>query len=311
MKSYEQMAADVLRRAEDCHRRRRTLTRSAVAASGALLVVLAGVWCTLPFGGDGGSGDPLVQEQPAPKASSQLQVSYVLEDGWTVEKMKPQIETEMRYKLSVIDTRGLTAEQREVLRQEMVAQQEQELLAFDSEFYSGHSVGGGGVNSAWNNALFSTLRVGVFQLDISEEKTVESLRAECSSVYGEAEFGIHSGNFIDQKVPYQAKLYDGTEQRMEKETRHGNVFLHAMGVALDGATYDRIQADGVFYIRWKPAAKLYEVLNDDPQKALSDFSDQLTIIVNYTDGSSESHRLDIVFHDDGTINAVCRGVEIK
>ena len=309
MKTYEKMAQDALRRIDEenriCCRRRQQVFRTAVAVGCAVLTVLVG------------AGVPFLtkNEQPhhsgetvKPIAISVLQVAYLGENGWDRSAMKEQIETQMRYKLSVVDTRGMTTTQRQALFLKMVAKQEENLLEFDPEFYSGNSIGGGGVNNGWDNALFETYRAGVFQLDIHKGKTVENIRAECSSIYGEAEFSIHSRNFIGQKIAYQAKWYDGTERRIEKETRHGNVFLHAMGVALDGDTYDLIQSDGGFYIRWKPSAKLYEVLNEDPNKALSDFSDQMTITVNYTDGTREEHRIDMVFHDNGNIGAVYQGV---
>ncbi len=304
MKTYEQMARDVLRRIDDINvnrrRRRQNALRATVAVSCAVLTVLAGAGVPSLMPKESTiSSDETVK----PIATSVLQIAYLSENGWNRRVMKEQIETQMRYKLSVIDTRGLTTTQRETLRQEKVAQLEQEL----SEFYSEYSSGGGGVNSAWDNALFVTLRGGSFQLDLNEEKEVESIRAECSSIYGEAEFGIHSINLVGQKVAYQAKWYDGIEQRTEKETRHGNVFLHAMGVTLDGKTYDCIRQNGEFYIRWKPSSKLYETLNDNPSRPLSEFSDQMTITVNYTDGSRDNHKIDIVFHDDGNIGAVYHG----
>ena len=308
MKTYEQMAQDVLQRIEDINvrrrRRRQNTLRAAVAVSCAVLTVLAGIGVPSLMPKESTTS---ADETVKPIATSVLQVAYLSENGWDRSEMKEQIETQMRYKLSVVDTRGLTTIQREALRQEMVAKQEQELLAFDPEFYSGNSIGGGGVNNGWDNALFVTFCAGVFQLDLNEEKTVESIRAECRSIYGEAEFGIHSIKLVGQKVAYQAKWYDGTEQRTEKETRHGNVYLHAMSVALDGATYDRIRQDGDFYIRWKPSSKLYEALNDNPDRPLSEFSDQMTITVNYTDGSRDNHKIDIVFHDDGNIGAVYHG----
>ncbi len=308
MKTYEQMAQDVLKRIDDVNVNRQhcrqNVLRATVAVSCAVLTVLAGagIPSLMPKESTTSSAGTV-----KPIATSVLQVAYLSENGWDRSVMKEQVETQMRYKLSVVDTRGMTTTQRQALFQKMVAKQEQELLAFDPDFYNGNSIGGGGVNNGWDNALFETYRAGVFQLDIEEKKKVESIRAECSSIYGEAEFYIYSINFVGKKVPYQAKWYDGTEQRMEKETRHGNVYLYAKGVALDGDTYDLIQSDGGFYIRWKPSLKLYEVLNDNPQKALSDFSDQMTITVNYTDGSMESHQLDIVFHDDGNIGVVYQG----
>lgn len=309
MKTYDRMAQDALQRivVENGKRRirRQNAFRASVAVGCAVLAVLVGA--CVPFLTQNEQPDSL-SETVTPIAASVLQVAHFSEGGLDRSAMKEQIETQMRYKLSVIDTRGMTAAQRQALFQKMVAKQEEKLLEFDPGFYSGNSIGGGGVNNGWDNALFETYRAGVFQLDIHKGKTVENIRAECSSIYGEAEFSIHSRNFIGQKIAYQAKWYDGTERRIEKETRHGNVFLHAMGVALDGDTYDLIQSDGGFYIRWKPSAKLYEVLNEDPNKALSDFSDQMTITVNYTDGTREEHRIDMVFHDNGNIGAVYQGV---
>lgn len=311
MKTYDQMAQDVLQRIDEENDKRRARRqnafRASVAVGCAVLTMLVGAY--VPFLTQNEHPDSL-DETVKPITTSILQVAYLSENGWDRRVMEQQTETQMRYKLSVVDTRGLTAAQREALRQEMVAKQEEELLAFDPEFYSGNSIGGGGVNNAWDNALFVTYRAGVFRLDIDEEKTVKSIGAECSSIYGEAEFYIYSKNFVDKKVAYQAKLYDGTEQRIEKETRHGNVYLYAKGVELDGDTYDLIQSDGGFYIRWKPSLKLYELLNNDPNKPLSDFSDEMTITVNYADGTSENHQLDIVFHDDGTINARYNGSSV-
>lgn len=304
MKTYEQMAQDVLKRIDDVNvkrqHRRQNVLRATVAVSCAVLTVLAGVGIpSLMPKESTTSSDGTV----TPIATSVLRIAYLSENGWDRREMKEQIETQMRYRLSVIDTRGLTTVQREALRQEKVEQVHQELNGYDSDYRNG----GGSVNSAWNNALFVMLRGGSFQLELNEEKTVESIRAQCSSIYGEAEFGIHSKILVGQKIAYQAKWYDGTEQSVEKETRNGNVYLHAMSVALDGTTYDRVCSDGDFYIRWKPSSKLYEVLNEDPNKALSGFSDQMTITVKYTDGTREEHIIELVFHDDGNIGAVYQG----
>lgn len=306
MKTYEQMAHTVLQKIDEENKkkayRRQQIFRASVAVCCAVLTVLAGVGVS-HFGKD-------KQTSPSngitkPIATSVLQVAYLSENGCQRSVMKEHIETQMRYNLSVIDTRGLTTSQREALREEKVEQLERAITDNYQEFNNC----GGSVNSAWDNVLFILLHGGSFELDHGEGKTVENIYAECSSVYGEVEFGIHSKYLIDKKIVYQARWNGNeTEQRVEKETRHGNVFLHAKSIKLDGATYDRVRTDGAFYIRWKPTSKLYEVLNQDPNKALSDFSDQMTIIVNYTDGTADTHRIDMVFHDDGNIGAVYQGV---
>ena len=278
MKTYEQMAQDVLRRIDDINtvrrRRRRNALRASVALGCAALILSVG------FGIPSlrpGETVTLPGETSTPIATSVLQVAYLSESGWDRHVMKELVETKMRYKLSVIDTRAMTASQRDALWQDLVAQNEQRLLELYKEHYGehydGYGLGSAGVNNAWDNALFVTTRAGVFQLDINEEKTVESIRAECGSVYGEAEFYIYSKNFVGKKIAYQATWHDGTETRTEKETRHGNVYLYAKGVELDGDTYALALADGGYYIRWKPSRKLYEELNEDPDKALSDFSE--------------------------------------
>ena len=212
MKTYEKMARDALQRIDEENGKRRAhcrnIIRFSVAVGCAALAVFVGVG--IPF---------LVEKEQSlpsnsmvkPITTSVLQVAYLSENGWDCTVMKEQIETQMRYKLSVVDTRGMTAAQREKLRQEMVAKQEEELLKLYPEIYSEYASGGVGVNSAWDNVLFMMCRVGEFQLDINEEKMVKSIRAECSSVYSEVEFCLHSVDLVGQKVAYRAKWADTEE----------------------------------------------------------------------------------------------------
>ena len=80
-----------------------------------------------------------------------------------------------------------------------------------------------------------------------------------------------------------------------------------MAIELDGDVYEQVTTNGFYHIRWKPSSKLYDVLNENPNKRLSDFSDQMTITVTYTDGTREEHKVDMVFYGDGNINARYNG----
>lgn len=320
MKTYEQTARDALQRIDAIHTKRRCRRQNAWRATVALSCVALTVFCSaqipllspktntaLPQESHLSQTHMSVTLPPETDArivTSVLRMAYLSKGGWESHSMEKQTEMPMRYRLSVIDSRGLTVAQRDALREQRVEQLHQELVACYGDF----SEAGGSVNSAWDNALFVMLRGGSFQLDVDEQKTVESLSAECRSIYGEAEFSVHSGSLVGQKVVYRAKGQDGIERRVEEDARNGNACLHAMGITLDGATYHSVRSDGAMYIYWRPSSKMYEALNADPTKALSDFSDQMIVTVRYTDGSCERHVLDIVFHDDGSIGAIYQGV---
>lgn len=320
MKTYEQTARDALQRIDAIQTKRRHRRRNAARATVAVSCVALTVLCSAHISSPA-SKTPAVTPQDSHLAqihtsvtltpetdhrvvTSVLQMAYLSDGGWDRYAMERQTEMPMRYLLSVIDVRGLTAAQRDALREEKVEQLHQAL----SEYYEDYNEGGGNVYNAWDNALFVLLRGGSFHLDVNEQKTVESLSAECSSPYGEVEFGVHSGSLVGQKVSYEATDCDGTKRHVEEDTRNGNAYLHAMGIALDGDTYHRICGDGELNICWRPSSKMYEALNADPTAALSDFAHQMTVTVRYTDGTCESHVLDIVFHDDGSIGAIYQGV---
>lgn len=320
MKTYEQMAQDALQRINAIHIKRRCRRRNVIRATVALGCVALTVLCgaqmhslipdtpptssTNAYASGTGASVTLVPETDTRIATSVLQMAYLSKNGWDSCDMEKQTEIPMRYRLSVVDVRGLTTAQRDALREEKVEQLQQELC----DDFGDSCNARGCVKNAWDNTLFVLLRGGSFQLSVNELKKVDSLRVECSSIYGEVELGVHSINLVDQKIVYQAKNYDGIEQRVEEETRYGNIYLKAMGIALDGKTYDSICSDGELNIYWQPSSKMYEMLNADPTKALSDFVDQMTVTVRYTDGTCERHLLDIVFHDDGSIGAIYRGV---
>ena len=321
MKSYEETARDALQRIEVICTKRRCRRRNIIRTTIAMGCVALTVFCSTQLSLlTPNVSDGLPTETDAPHTSalqkptsetdtrivtSVLQMAYLSNNGWDSCDMEKQIEIPMRYRLSVVDVRGLTAAQRDALREEKVEQLLHQEL---NEYYEGYNDGGGFVNNAWDNAMFILLRGGSFQLDVEEQKTVASLSAECGSIYGEVELAVHSGNLVGEKVTYQAKNYDGIERVMEQDTRNGNAYLHGMGITMDGAIYHRIQSDGAMYIYWKPSSKMYETLNEAPTKRLSEFTDRMTITVSYTDGTCESHLLDIVFHDDGSIGAIYQGV---
>ena len=317
MKTYEQMARDALQRIDAIHSKRRCRRRNVVRATVALGCVALTVLCsaqmhslksdTPPISSNAsgtGVSVTLVPEADTRIATSVLQMAYLSKSGWDSCDMEKQTEIPMRYRLSVVDVRGLTTAQKDALREEKVEQLHQELC----DTFGDSCNARGSVKTAWDNTLFVLLRGGSFQLSVDELKKVDSLRVECSSIYGEAELGVHSKKLVGQKIAYQAKNYDGIEQRVEEETRYGNIYLKAMGIVLDGKTYDSICSDGELNIYWQPSSKMYETLNADPTMALSDFADQMTVTVRYTDGTCERHLLDIVFHDDGSIGAIYRGV---
>ena len=304
MKTYEQMAQDVLQRIDDInvrHRRRRQNTlRAAVALSCGMLTVLASVGIPLLMPKE---STILSNGTVAPIATSVLQVAYLGSDGWNSNEMRKQVETQIHYKLSVFDVRDMTADKRQTLHNQLIQEQKAETSRNDSIYrYDGWQV-----NSGWENATFVLLRGGSFQLDIQEGKSVSSIYAECTSGYGEAEFGIRMETDAIKEIGFIAECGDGESAYIKKSLENGMAYMHAERISLDEDDFAIVQQNGELYVRWKPSKLLYEVLNKDPQKQLSVLSDEMVLVVHYTDGTWEEHKIELVFYDDGNINARYNG----
>ena len=306
MKSCEEMADAVLRRAE-AYRRRRARIRSVAAVGSALAVVMVAACVAMAL--ENHRNDVQVVQLSTPKVASRLQMAYLSAEGWTTEEMKSRIETEMRYSLFVTDIRNLSSEEKERLLRAEKTQLETKAESIGVPATIGKSMM---LNLAWDNAIFALVRGGGFRLALDHSKQVKRISAACASGYGEAEIFLRSGVLEGRDIPYRAAFDDGEERELTKKVSGDGVWLHAKTVAVEQTVLMEVlgqdgKGDGDLTVCWRPCDRLYEALNENLATPLSSFSDTMTVVVTYEDDTLDIHEIDMVFEDDGAIKAVYRG----
>ena len=305
MKSYKQMAADVLHRAEVCTARKKRNQRIAVtaAAFGCLSVLIT---VNIIKIGMGTRGDTPVVEQPTVQIGSQA-----TEGSKATEGDQPQVQpsipssgedlpkedvkqnfdvvllvaispddpgTElvenltmpMNYFLRVRDLRGLFDEEREqAINEERV--QHRKLM---DESLNGASVRYGNCK-AREDYVISFVRTGCFRLQIENYNLVESISVRCSTKYGQVDIRTSDYQWL--------KGWD--------------VEIHPEDISDD---YLKRPLE----INWKYTSELLFALDEDPSMSLSTFSDVVTFTVKFLDGTVQESKVRVAIQDDGQI-VVC------
>ena len=301
MKSYKQMAEDVLHRAEVYTIRRKRNQRIAVtaAAFGCLSVLIA---VNIIKIGMGTTGDaPFVEQPPAHMESQPTEASKPTEgDQLQVQPSIPSSGEElpndvkqnfdvvllvatspddpgtelvenltlpMNYFLRVRDLRGLSKTEREkIINEEREFCQEQ----------SNSSLAGASVryirNMPRENYVISFVRTGCFRLKIEDYEQVESIRIACTTKYGQVDVQWHE--------PYGPK---GQEVELYPE----NI-----------SEWDKQRG---LRINWQYTSELLFALDEDPSMPLSSFSDIVTFTVRFLDGTVQESRVRVAIREDGEI----------
>ena len=302
MKSYKQMAADVLHRAEVCTARKKRNQRIAVtaAAFGCLSVLIT---VNIIKIGMGTRGDTPVVEQPTVQIGSQA-----TEGSKATEGDQPQVQpsipssgedlpkedvkqnfdvvllvaispddpgTElvenltlpMNYFLRVRDLRGLDSEERD--------------LAINEERKLNDQIWDEGLGSAnWKRLnglvrgdyMISFVRINQFRLKIENFDLVESIIIRCATRYGELD------------VEYCDKI----------ATNWWEVELLPEDIS------DFYRENGLC-ISWDYTTALLEELDEDPSMPLSNFSDVVAFTVKFLDGTVQESKVRIDIREDGQI----------
>ena len=302
MKSYKQMAADVLHRAEVCTARKKRNQRIAVtaAAFGCLSVLIAVNIIKTVMGTTGAAlfvEQPTVQigsqatEGSKPTEGNQLQVQpSIPSSGEKLPSDKEQqnfdvvllgasspndpgrelvenLTLPMNYFLRVRDLRGLDSAERD--------------LAINEERTINDQIWDEGLGSAnWKRInglvrgdyMISFVRVNQFRLKIENFDLVESISIRCDTRYGELD------------VEYCDKI----------ATNWWEVELLPEDVS------DFHRENGLC-ISWDYTNALLEELDKDPSMPLSVFSDAVTFTVKFLDGTVQESRVQIAIREDGQI----------
>lgn len=302
MKSYKQMAEDVLHRAEVYTIRRKRNQRIAVtaAAFGCLSVLIA---VNIIKIGMGTTGDaPFVEQPPAHMESQPTEASKPTEgDQLQVQPSIPSSGEELpndvkqnfdvvllvatspddpgtelvenltlplNYSLRVRDFRGMSSEER--IRAELEEKALHQLKMNDG--LVGASMRLGNCTNR-ENYMISFIRTGCFRLLWTKDHTsVKSICIYSTTNYGKIEVSLSNNTY-----PHGPEVILMPEDIPEQDWENG------------------------FRINWKYSNAVLDALDENPTRPFSDFSDVVVFAVEFSDGSVQECKVEILLHDDGEV----------
>lgn len=294
MKNYEQMAEDVLRRAaEYTVHRKRNQRIAATAAAFACLSLLIAVNIIMV-----GMEDTPFIENPAQIGSHQTEGSkpqvqnpntvpggdtfgdygFVLLAARTMTApgtpLEHDLQLPLNYSLRVRDFRG--ASDLERLKAEL---EERELFkAMMDEGLDGASMKLGNCTNR-ENYMISFVRTGCFRLWITDRNSVERISIKSTTKYGQIDVSLSNNTF-----PKGHEVTLLPEDIPEWDWKHG------------------------LRINWKYSDAVLEALDENPSMPLSEFSDLLVFTVEFSDGSVEERKVEVLILDNGEVMALLQSI---
>ena len=312
MKNSDELARDVLERIhaykERQTQRRRTAGRVAVAVGCACLTVLTCLWSgvSLPQVTPE-SSNPVSQTPDEPVHISMMQAVYLADGDVHTKDLTETGEIPLWYRLQVEDVRKGDPETDEDYGAEYQTLLEESQLWVEQ--YAGKEAHAS--VTRFENVVISAYSCGYVRVAVTRPEQVENIRVSCATGIGTAEMSLWADSLTGQAVPYVLETKEGAFTLEKTVNDSGRCWLYGQSVTLMGDTYRALYSDaengrGDFFLRWKPHSALNEALNKYPDTPLSSFSDEMTVTVNYTDGSADIYTLAVQFTDDGivTINFV-------
>lgn len=299
MKSYYEMARDVMERAQVQIRRRKTV-RAALSSvtAGCLAILMVCVFVgggdtpPLPLGDDT-SVSPSVGGQSTEIRQSFLQpVCYsdgVISTG-SLEQSIP-----MQFVLEATDVRGWTeAEIEQFLceKPQSLAQMEQ---VWTKEGYA-YRISG----THQGNAVIVYASTGGFCLDVEDWSKVKEIRGKCESEYGKIQCAIYAEALSTKSISYRFIDEDGKENVVDKPVyRWGNCWIYGQNIIIPGDSLREVYKDiqkgeGSLLFSWEPNQALFEALAADVNFDLPQISFSFTLC--YEDGTEIEHRFTAESH---------------
>ena len=303
MKTYEQMAADVLSRSQIYINRQKRNRRIVAAMStfgcvALLIVVNVCTYLSAQTGNAPTLGQPPIvlgsQSAEDSKVTQNMQTPSVegtqpgesIPNGNTQQNYKvvlltasssddpgtelvENITLPMNYTLRVRDLRG--ASDLERLQAEL---EERELhKAMMDEVGDGASMILGNCTNR-ENYMISFVRTGCFRLWIKDRTLVERISIKSITNYGKIDVSLSNNTF-----PKGHEVTLLPEDIPEWDWKHG------------------------LRINWKYSDAVLEALDENPSRPLSEFSDLLIFAVEFSDGSVEECKVELLILDNGKVMA--------
>jgi len=282
MKTYEEMAQSVIRRAK-AHKTVRNRWIAGSVAAALALSICVGVMGSRP------QPDTTMQEQPVTQTTQiEPRVTFLYAEGDTASELKQGVKLPSHCELRVVDVSDMTDEEIKA-----IAQSEQEyadalVAAYPDDKGPGWlQYSADGYPSVSNDHLVVTfIHSGQFILKAQDWELVESVEATTKN-NALILLAFPSTNEIDPFAYPQSREYciNKEELKMRYYESYG-------GVGVDIGL-----GSGVVWY-----------LNDHPVP-LSQLSETFTFTFNFTDGTQETHTIDMIFNDNGQIYTLYRGTD--
>ena len=301
MKSYNEMAQNVLERAKVQIKRKKDVCTAISSLSAGCLAIL--MVCVFVDGGDTpvlpfGSGDtpalPSVSGQISVAQPCFLQPVYYSNGEISAGLLDQSIP--MQFVLEAVDVSGCTEAEIDKLRQEKTQTLAQMEQAWTEEGYAYR------ISSKYTEeTLIVYASTGGFCLDVEDWTKVKEIRGKCESEYGKIQCAIYANPWSKKSLSYWLIDEDGTEHLIDKPVyRHGNCWIYGQHIVIPGDSlrdvYEDMQnGEGSLLFSWEPNGALFDALVADVNFDLPKIAFSFTLC--YEDGAEVVHSFVVESHD--------------
>lgn len=273
MKTYEEMAQSVIRRAKT----HRTIRNRCILGATAAVCVL-GISLGVMAAREPANQEPLTLQTPAatePAAPQEPRITMLCNNGSQTTEMQVGVESPCRMEIRVRDISGLTEDEIAAVR-EAEQKYADDLIAShpDCKGYATAQYGG-------DNVVMTCISAGHFILGMDDPSLLESIYV----------------------------TVEGTIDPLYLTPVNEN--LENLEYCLDGEAIERhyYEPYGGIEIGWMFNSALFYWEYDKNPVPLSNLGDTISIAVTFKDGTVENYAIDFVFNDGGEVYAIYRGLE--
>lgn len=281
MKSYNEMARDVLERAQvQIKRKKKMRAAFSSIAAGCLAVLMLCVFV--------GDNTPVVAQQwflqPVCYSNGEISVT-------SLDQSVP-----MQFVLEAVDVQGRTEMEIEQIRREKTRGLTQMEQAWTEEGYAYR------ISSTHKgDAVIVYAATGGFRLDVEDWTKVKEIRGKCESEYGKIQCAIYANAWSKKNISYRLIDEDGMEHLIDKPVyRHGNCWIYGQNIVIPSDSlrdvYEDMQkGEGSLLFSWEPNQALFDALAADVNFDLPQISFSFTLC--YEDGTEIEHNFIAESHD--------------
>lgn len=286
MKTYEEMAQSVIRRAKAHQAARNRWIIGSVAAV-LVLCTCVGVMGNRP------RPDATVQTQPVVQTiKTEPRVNFLYVQGDSTSELKQGVVLPSRCELRVVDVSGLADSEIKATALEEQEYADALVAAYPED--RGHGwmqYSSDGYPSVSNDHLVATfIHSGHFILQVQDWSLVESVDATTQNSVLILP-GLSATEEIDPFAYPQSRHYCMNKEELNEAYEAGRWYYDGIGINIG------LGSGVVWY------------LNDHPVP-LSQLSETFTFTFNFSDGTQETHTIDMIFNDDGQIYTLYRGTDL-